>query len=193
LTNTKTANHISLDGLICWLTFEKKLFVFKKVSDFADIARLRRLKEIAENNKDHERALAFHADEMRAKRWHENISFRGLFVDYIFDWFSDYGRSASRPLICLTWLWIFFGCLYFFASGNDLIEKWKKFWEALAFSGGQIFPIIPGSSTARMEGIQILFFNNLSPVLHLATFVQSVLSLMLLFLIGLALRNRFRI
>jgi hypothetical protein len=65
--------------------------------------------------------------------------------------------------------------------------------EALSFSGGQILPIIPSSRLARSEGVTSLFHGDLSFGLHVATFIQSIISLLLLFLIGLALRNRFRI
>jgi hypothetical protein len=196
LTSTKTTHHTSLDGFEYRLIFNQlhqRRFSFKKAKDPNDIARLRRLKELAEHNSDHERVLQFHADEMRAKRWHENNTLGGLLFDYSYDILSDYGRSELRPSICLLMLWLLFGCLYYSVSGNILISTGKKWAEALAFSGSQIFPIIPGSRVARTEGIEILFFNNLSPLLHLATFIQSVLSLMFLFLIGLALRNRFRI
>jgi hypothetical protein len=196
LTGTKTVNHVSLDDLHCQLPVERIKrgpFVFNKAQDPDDIARLRRLKEIAENNKDHERALAFHADEMRAKRWHKNSTRTGPLFDYTFDKLSNYGRSELRPLVWLSVLWFLFGCYYFLVSGNVWIDAGKKFAEAMAFSGSQMLPIVPGSRVASMEGLTILFFNNLSPLLHLVTFIQSIMSLMLIFLIGLALRNRFRL
>ena len=46
--------------------------------DPQDGARLRRLKEIAETNKDHQAALRFSADENRAKRWIETSWFGSL-------------------------------------------------------------------------------------------------------------------
>ncbi|MCJ8271283.1 MAG: hypothetical protein MJK04_18025, partial [Psychrosphaera sp.] len=154
---------------------------------------LRRLKEIAENNADQDSALEFHANEMRAKRWHKNNSMLGLAFDYAFDIFSNYGSSELRPLAGLVYLWFLFSCYYFSVSGNIWVSATTRFTEALIFSGCQILPMVPGSEVASKESITILFFNNLFPLLHWVTFAQSLLSLMLLFLFGLALRNRFKL
>ncbi len=193
LTATKTTNHISLAGLQCQMSMEKHKTFFQKVKDPADIAKLRRLKEIAEDNKDHERALEFHAQEMRAKRWHENTSFRGLVFDCLYDKLSNYGRSESRPFVCLAGLWLLFASIYSIMSGNTLIDTCQKVGAALAFSASQIIPVAPGSRFAQMQSLEVLFFNKMYLGLYLVTLLQSVLSIILLFLIGLALRNRFRV
>jgi hypothetical protein len=196
LTATKTTNHVSLADLHCMLPFEcikKGHLNFNKAKDPADIARLRRLKEITENNKDHERALAFHADEMRAKRWHENTTIRGMLFDYVYDRLSNYGRSESRPLFCLSIIWLWFGGIYFIYAKCSELSPNILLSEALAFSGSQLLPFVSGSRLAQKEGVDTLFDGDLSPLIHGITFVQSILSLILLFLVGLALRNRFRI
>ena len=61
LTDTRINSHVSLQGL----TIQPKGTTQK------DIGRFCRLKELAENNKDHERALAFKAQEMRVIRQHQ--------------------------------------------------------------------------------------------------------------------------
>ena len=64
-----------------------------------------RLKEIAESNKDHESALRFHTNEMRAK----SCTLIGIGVsvlDALFDFTSNYGQSVAKPF-----LWLFFSIL----------------------------------------------------------------------------------
>lgn len=198
LTFTEKAHQLSLDSVKCEpkRSTNNHCFIAHKINDKSDIPKLRRLKEIAEESKDYERALDFHAREMRAKRWHVNTSFWGLLLDYSFDFFSNYGRSEKRPLFWLFVTWIFFAIPYFLLSPvkhfgfNGSVEK---FSEALSFSAGQMIPFIPGSKLARSEGVTTLFGGDLSFGLHLLTFSQSLISFVFLFLIGLALRNRFRI
>lgn len=196
LTQTAMSNHCNLEGVICVPKELANHRFLRKTCNKDNIARFRRLKELAEVNKDHDRALDFHAYEMRSKRGHENITKSGLFLDVTFDWLSNYGRSELRPFLALIAAWLLFAVLYFISSPETVIGlngHWQKLTEALSFSGGQIMPIIPGSRLARNEGVEILFKGDLSPLLHLATFLQSIISLLMLFLIGLALRNRFRI
>lgn len=196
LTQTAMSNHCNLEGVVCAPKELTNHRFIRKTCNKDNIARFRRLKELAEVNKDHDRALDFHAYEMRSKRGHENITKSGLFLDITFDWLSNYGRSELRPFLALVAVWLLFTVLYFISSPETVIGlngHWQKLTEALSFSGGQIMPIIPDSRLARNEGVEILFKGDLSPLLHLATFLQSIISLLMLFLIGLALRNRFRI
>jgi hypothetical protein len=56
-----------------------------------------------------------------------------------------------------------------------------------------MFIYVPTSKNARENGMQALFFSPHSDWLFVATFSQSVLSLVLLFQAGLVLRNRFKL
>lgn len=193
LLETKITNPISLDGFSCELNYVNHWCLFRKVEDPRDIARLRRLKETAENNKDHERALEFHAQEMRAKRWNENRSILWLTLDWLFYRVSNYGRSIFTPIVCLLVVWLWFSSFYFIESKCVDMSPKKQFLEALLFSGGQMLPFIPDSKNVRADGMISLFGGDMAPVLHASAFIQSFFSLILFFLIGLALRNRFRI
>ena len=196
LTNTKINNHVSLEGLKC--EFQRKPIFFKKgfkkAKNPKDISRFRRLKQIAEENKDHERALAFHADEMRAKRWHETKWFE-LIVDYSFDFFSNYGRSFMRPFVSLFCIWIVFSGVYGWYSYyvKDYPYSWNTLEQSIIYSGSQMFQFIPSAKGALAKSEELLFGSTNIGYLYLVTFFQSILSIIFLFLIGLALRNRFRI
>ena len=194
LTLTDIKNHVHLDGLTCKVINKKKYLIFNQAKDEKDIARLRRLKELAEKHHDHKSAQQFNAQEMRAKRWHETKPFKGLEIDYLFDWLSNYGQSLVRPIFWLMLSWLGFSYYYFINISKDLLNEVTKL-DALRFSASNILPFLPSSKGAREKGINLLFGGQDSIPYDIYTIMsaQGLISFILLFLIGLALRNRFRI
>jgi hypothetical protein len=120
---------------------------------------------------------------------------------------SDYGDSIARPLfwIIIVWivgfalLWAYFaGCQYFcfeIISAHlpycmlppTLKPEWDS-WTAAGLSFSNLFPLF---------GFGRVFFNEvleaLPPVLKFVSGFQTVISLPLFFLLGLGLRQRFRL
>ncbi len=161
MVGTKTGHHVDLSGLTCYLQREwSRGFRKAKKPEGAD--RLRRLKELAENNKHHEAALRFHADEMRAKRWHKTGRLASI-LDMLFSATSNYGQSILRPFVGLVILMIFMSCL---------TEK-----DAVTIIRDILF-FLPASRTEESSIISIL---------------RQFFAFIFIFLIGLGLRNRFRI
>jgi hypothetical protein len=203
LTQTDMKHHVNLSGLECSPKIKPKIkpkfYFFARIEDKEDISRLRRLKELAENNKDHERALDFHAKEMRAKRGYETDTKGALVVDYLFDFFSNYGRSVCRPTCWLILSWLSFGCIYYSQTLKYCIPKYLAFgslcFDSLMFSASNILPFLPSSKGAREKGIQLLFSSQerMPYEMYTVMFMQGIVSFILLFFITLALRNRFRI
>ena len=191
LTDTQINSHVSLQGLN----------IQPKETTSDDIRRFCRLKELAEGQKDHESALEFRAQEMRAARRHEA---QGMpwFLNGCFDKVSDYGRSEIRPLCGLGLVWLAFGILYSGLSAwcsQSTAAFYVKLGNGLAFSASQMFPLIPGVRESREAALKALFPGMPPDALSLPwgfsalTFFQGLLALALLFLLGLALRNRFRL
>ncbi|PCI05807.1 MAG: hypothetical protein COB78_04270 [Hyphomicrobiales bacterium] len=201
LTSTKMSNQVSLAGLQCSLRKTKAFLGSEwlgkaKALNVRDIERFRRLKEIAGNNKDHEQALYFNVMEMQAKRWHKT-TIAGLFFEFVFQASSNYGRSEIR-----AFLWMVFVCaacsrayLYWSDTMKDqLCEPSGKMWASITFSIGQMLSFVPISRTARIDGAKCLFRLEQLPVeVVLLAFAQSLISIILIFLIGLSLRNRFKV
>lgn len=187
LIQAKISHQISVHGLKCSLKRKGKLFL--KAEDPEDEARLRRLKELAEDNKDHESALAFHADEMRARRWN-NVGTWGSLLDLAFDKTSDYGRSISQPFLWLLAINLWCTLLYYMLCTSSL----KNWMLSLQLSLTNTFPFLPTAKAIRDSCIKELF-GGLNDVvwLNMAFIAQGLLSFIFLFLIGLGLRNRFRI
>ncbi len=137
------------------------------------------LKREMERLKKHDDELYFFAREMQSRRvqlglwgWGLPISFYGLF--------SDYGRSYGRPLAGLLGVWaIGAGAFSYFDA--------RPCGEALGLSA---------ANTLNVFGLLKVF--NLvidTPLAWLNVFaaVQTILGTILLFLVGLSLRNKFRL
>lgn len=203
-TSTKTTNQVVLQDLE--YTLQREGFWFKvQATNIGDIARLRRLKEIAENNKDHAAALRFHADEMRAKRWHE-MGFGASLLDMCFSGLSNYGQSIVRPFaalctLMLTMILYVVGFAFPLSLNPKDYSQWLSNTLNIDFSTylygfelavSSALPFISSSrninKTAGKALIDILpnYFGAIS-------LVYGGLCFLFLFLIGLGLRNRFRI
>jgi hypothetical protein len=157
----------------------------------SDIERIRRLKELAEMNEHHRLALDLHVEELKCSRWIETISKRALFVEFLFDKFGDYGRSLQRPFVGLVAIGALCSPIYYFSR----VERAATITDALYYSFAQMLHLIPSSKTSRIEFATRLFgsTDKIPDYLFLLSWFQSLASIALVFLIGLALRNRFRI
>ena len=188
LTNTKLSHQVSLDGLTCRSQLENKGELDPKDGD-----RLCRLKEIAETNKNHEQALNFHIQEMRVKR--HKLSFINRIIDTGFDFFSDYGRSVIKPFFWLTLSWFFCGFIYSTVSVlYPLKFRLEHFYgDGFLYATAQIVPFVAAGRVTATDSAATLFGENVPNWVLGVSLSQGFFSFLLIFLIGLALRNRFRI
>ena len=191
LVGTKSSHHTSLAELKCASNTATHKKIFKRSVDEGDAERFRRLKELAEQNRDFEKALDFRVEEMRAARWHNKHGFATALVEGLFWLASDYGRSLARPLYGLIGLWLLGAAVY--AKASTLPFTYHQLIKAMPFSWGQMFVYIPSSKEARTQGLMALFGEHMPNWLYFITFSQSLLTLVLLFQVGLVLRNRFKL
>ena len=191
LVGTKTSHHTSLAELKCASNTATHKKIFKRSVEEDDAERFRRLKELAEQNRDFEKALDFRVEEMRAARWHNKHGFATALVEGLFWLASDYGRSLARPLYGLIGLWLLGAAVY--AKASTLPFTYHQLIKAMPFSWGQMFVYIPSSKEARTQGLMALFGEHMPNWLYFITFSQSLLTLVLLFQVGLVLRNRFKL
>ncbi len=201
LTETSIKHDVELQNLRVHL--KRKSLGWKglwseKADDSGDIERLRKLKQIAENNKHHEAALRFHADEMKAKRWNKinggGIGFFSSVLDLLYSAVCNYGQSIFRPITGLTLTWLVFLPIYWFMTKelakqlNPLAIDWG---ELLVFTATNPLPFLPIAKTIREVVIDKYF--EPSALLFATMSVQAIITLIFIFLIGLGIRNRFRI
>jgi hypothetical protein len=146
-----------------------------------------RLKQEMEQKKKHEDEQRFFGRELRARR----ELLRPLSVEWllnvIYQWSSDYGLSFIRPMF---WL------IVVFAAGTAILTRAPCYCGepmpiklAATLSFANIFLFLPNRREIMMTD---KMFNCLSNTTQAVSAVQSLLGVMLLFLFGLALRNRFR-
>lgn len=180
--------------------------LFRFASSDEDAARFRRLKQFALETRDHDRELEFFANELRAKRFHETRGFWPIALNVSYDWLSRYGTSISRPTLWLLSLTVV-------AFGAIAMGQWKVLltladWSTLkAFITSMLacatvattnIPLLIGADkwVLRSDAFQALGLGkdgSLGLVGGLLAYGQSAASLVLLFLIGLGLRNRFKV
>ncbi len=156
-----------------------------------------RLKAEMERLKKHEDEQFFFAKELRARRallWFRMRDKKRRFGERVNDgvaWFMNsaydslgsYGLSVVRPIFWLVSL--FSVGFVILASTNSLDDGPMEPSDAAALSVTNLISLLPYKPDK-------LITDHLTPAAKIIGNIQSVLGLILLFLLGLALRNRFR-
>ena len=159
-----------------------------------DAPKYRRLKELAERNRHHEAALRFFADERRCMRWARGDkpwqtawSYLASVLDVIYAGACDYGRSIAWPV----------GWLGGLISGSTavLVNCFKiPLWpDALPMVLTSSIPFLPAGRVSATEHQWAGDVGHLLPYFELWFLGHQFFSFILLFLIGIGLRNRFRL
>ena len=219
LTHTKASHHVSLDGLKCTLPRKKNReskfcpegdWATQKIAiDPRDQDRARRLKELAEANKDHFKAKEFQIMEWQSARTHK-YPFDFLFkTEFWYEKLSDYGRSIMRPLGWMGFIWFLWAEIYMVVSavvrGVSLTSV--DFYKPAVYSAAQMFAFLPNSRIAIEKIGHSLFCTeyckrgseaifscaNVPEWLYVITSFQNLIAFVLLFLVGLGIRFRYRI
>lgn len=172
-------------------------------------ARFRRLKQLAADTHDHELELRLFAHETKAKRFHSlhaanPLHWPGLVLNFGYEWVSDFGQSVLRPLY---WLLVTVVCALFAYEtmterpdmlGRGLIEfsdaaKVAAVANVFPFAGQAVIgrEIMTTGLCPMVEGTPEHL--DCLTTLYTISAVEGVFGLIFLFLIGLGLRNRFRI
>lgn len=171
---------------------KKEWLFFKKAATNSDADKFRRLKELAVQARDHQREQDFFAKELKAKRFFETTGF-SLIPNYLYEWTSDFGRSLWRPVLCLGLTWLIFGLLYGANGLKYAPSPLEPLWNGLKLSLVTLVPFAAISRTAMLEAREALFRSDVNHWLDFAMVFEGILAVIFIFLIGLALRNRFRI
>ena len=150
--------------------------------------RFRRLKDMAKKAEDHEREQDFFAKELKAKRFYETNG-PALFWSYLYEWLSDFGRSIYLPARAFLVTWFVFGLGYWLFAEN----VGRSLSNGLKLSASVLVPFVAAARTSYKESKEALYGHETGLLLDLFVVFEGILGLAFVFLIGLALRNRFRI
>lgn len=145
-----------------------------------------RLKQEMERLKKHEDEQRFFCKELRARR--ELVSFwtAAWFFNYLYEALSDYCQSTSKPLLWLCGLFLLVSAV--FAWVPDITGTSMTIPQAASLSFASIFAIFPIPKGIMASDV----FATLSSTAQIIVVVESFFGTLLLFLLGVALRNRFR-
>ena len=178
-------------------------------------ARWRALKRLAAQSLDHGNEIAFFKNEIIAKRWDTDQPWHAaLWAGYLYQLLSDFGRSILRPL--LFWLVSIplFACLYLDArpdpaANTDPCDPRRAALGASALKASLVFGLGADGENKLNAYHKRLYGKPAAPRQHRPTdnarpptipfaavltgIAQSLLSATLAFLLGLAIRNHFKI
>ena len=164
------------------------------------IARWRALRRLAAQGHAHEQAQRFYAEEMLSRRGVVDRYWSAAFwFGLLYQLFSSFGRSLSRPLLFWVAGLLIFSMLYYLAEDTDLVASTcragtNELWSAFGLSLDRSLPALSGFGQEVEHWRSCLGIP--SGVAHWIVFlrpIQALFSGTMIFLFLLALRNRFRI
>ena len=148
-----------------------------------------RLRQEMERLKKHEDEQTFFRKELRARRGLFRLFSGAWLMNFIYQATSDYGNSIVRPLLWL--LGVFAGGIVIFMQAPVLAPPCiptKSFDFAAKISFSNVFVILPDKREILTPQILECWSNTA----RIVSAAQSISGVVLLFLLGLAIRNRFR-
>lgn len=163
----------------------------KATPEGQDADKYRYLKLMASDAKDHQNELKFFAKELRAKRGHETKDRRAILLNRLYEWSSDFGQSVALPLYWLLGLVV---ASWLVRVGACLPASWNALEAHLAMSFADTFLLVGSEKWGlRTTAVPLAVCSrDFGLWQHVGALVQSITSVALVFLIGLGLRNRFK-
>ncbi len=184
-------------------------------------AKFRALRGMAEQGNDHTSALRFNANEIAARRFWMDEPFghnaSRFWLGWLYQLVSDYGRSILRPLIGLFAVVATFSALFYAGAQSDdpktswtrachesvdraelKLQPTDKLTEAISLSIRNALIFDRSDTSRRTYGCLYGLVDNgrsgaIPTWVGKLSLLESLLSAIFLFLIGLALRNMFRL
>ena len=156
-----------------------------------DATYYRFFKKQAADAKDHEKEIEYFSMELRAHYGHQQNWFQYL-PTLLYQKLSDYGRSVLRPTLAFVVMWLISAGIFHWQRMPDAVGGFKEaFWLAT----GHLFTFMPWLRGNRNTLLESLYGSstNIPWGVQALALAESVLSLIFIFLIALALRNRLRL
>jgi hypothetical protein len=158
----------------------------KKAQAQDQVYAYERLKLEMERLKKHEDEQNFFRRELRARRTVSRPLSVSWLLNFAYQVSSNYGVDVMRPMLWLVG--VFVAGVMIFALAPIHCGARMSIRLAVKLSFANIFVFLPD----KREIMTTDMINCLSDTTRAISAIQSVLGVLLLFLVGLALRNRFR-
>lgn len=173
-------------------------------------ARWRALRRLAIQGHDHERELEFLKGEIIARRgFHDRRKHLRYWAGRVYEVVSDFGRSIRRPFCYLIGSFVVFATVYLVLSWTSghcgssgpvgcVAHDGSRLYSALAWSVHNAVPFAGAGFSPQEELLyECLYGKDAAGIVpHFVAavgVVQFFTSSILIFLLGLGVRNRFRI
>jgi Pentapeptide repeats (9 copies) len=154
----------------------------------AQVYAYERLKLEMERLKKHEDEQFFFRKELRSRRVLTRPLSGKWSLNFLYQISSSYGLSVALPVIWLLALFVLGGATFYFVHATTPDATALTIQHAAALSFGNIFPFVPSSHDFLSETP----FSGWFRIEKAVGVGQTLIGTPLLFLLGLALRNRFR-
>jgi uncharacterized protein YjbI with pentapeptide repeats len=161
------------------------------------------LKQEMQKDTDKSREHMFYRFELMARHAQSTTPWQERWASNIYEAVSDYGTSITRPLMWLLLIWACASLVYVSIGvvvAPDDIVPWQWSWDAFDLSLSRVFQPLTFWSEANLKdnslGRALIGDENrglLALCVRVIGVAQSLISIILLFLSGLALRRRFQI
>lgn len=159
-----------------------------KASSKDDSQKYRILKNHAIANSDHDNEQLYFSYELRAKRYYQH-KFLSLVLSFLYEWTCDFGQSILRPILLLLATWLGFASIFYHHSTYGHVG------DSLLLSTSNLLPFLGHSRATKISMMEKLFENEELMVNHLHSFmfIENITGIILIFLVGLGFRNRFKL
>ena len=180
---------------------EFPLPLFWPKGDAELIAKYRAIRRMAIQGADYEREQMAFKGELRSRRWTTDKWWHlGTWFGLLYDGLADCGRSIVRPFLIWLASVAVFAVLYLrLADQPEGFSCSTPFIKALFLAGRNALVLFSGGRDARIaQAYRCLYGGDGEPqipdsVSFLEAFVQVPVSAVLIFLLLLAIKNRFKI
>lgn len=164
-------------------------------SSHVNAEMIRALRKISELTGDHELQAKLFGAELKYRRRESGLGYSKHVVIMLYGALSDFGLSISRPIYCSAASFIFFALLFAQQSNKGLCDI-KSLFYAGVLSLSQLIPVLNFAKDAKASLIIYLYGegpDKLSAGMHLTMALENFLGILFIFLLGLALRNNFKL
>lgn len=163
----------------------------------------RTLRQLAGHEADKSRERMFYRFELMARNAQSTTPWQERWASRAYEVTSDYGASITQPLMWLLFVWASAALTYVsigVISAPDKVIAWQWSWDAFDLSLSRTFQPLTLWSAANLQdnalGMELIGNKDrglLSLCVRATGTLQSLISIILIFLSGLALRRRFQI